>query len=90
MATEKSITNNILKKLNALPKCKAIKLHGSIYSRRGTPDILCVKEGRVFFFEVKQPGRMPTASQLKELKEWGEAGAWVFIVNSWEYLERLI
>ena len=52
MPTEKSITNSILKRLNEQNQCKAIKLHGSMYSTRGTPDILCVKDGHAIFLEV--------------------------------------
>lgn len=82
MPSEKSITNSIIKKLNAMPKCKAIKMHGSIYSRRGTPDIMGVWKGNPFFLEVKRVGQKATALQNKEIGEWNEVGATAVVVRS--------
>ncbi|HSG62293.1 MAG TPA: hypothetical protein VLA24_12765 [Pseudomonadales bacterium] len=79
MTLEKTITNNIMKRLNALDNCKAIKLHGSPYTVKGTPDILCVCEGVAIFIEVKQPGNQPTPAQNHQLREWDKAGASCFV-----------
>lgn len=81
MPTEKSIVEAILKYLNSLDRCRARKIHGGPYMA-GWPDILCVKDGQAYFFEVKRPGGKPTKLQLYELKEWMKAGAMIAVVNS--------
>ena len=82
MPTEKSITNSILKRLNEQNQCKAIKMHGSMYSTRGTPDILCVKDGHAIFLEVKQPGKKPTVIQEQQIAAWRGAKATADVVTS--------
>tara|TARA_Y100001963_G_C6769673_1_gene444190 strand:+ start:1159 stop:1440 length:282 start_codon:yes stop_codon:yes gene_type:complete len=82
MATEKSITNAILKRLNEQNQCKAIKMHGSIYSTRGTPDIFCVKDGHAILLEVKQPGKKATQLQELQMSQWKGAKATVCVVYS--------
>jgi len=80
-STEKSIVESILKHLNSLDRCRARKIHGGPYMA-GWPDILCVRDGHAYFFEVKRPGGRPTKLQLYELSEWMSAGATVAIVTS--------
>lgn len=82
MPTEKTITNTILKRLNQQHQCKAIKIHGSIYSTRGTPDIFCVKDGHAILLEVKQPGRKPTKIQEQQIAAWLGAKATACVVTS--------
>ncbi len=82
MPTEKSITNSILKRLNEQHQCKAIKMHGSIYSTRGTPDIFCVKDGHAILLEVKQPGKKPTVMQERQIAAWMGAKATACVVYS--------
>lgn len=81
-AREKAITNGILKALNELPNCKAIKRHGSAWSSAGEPDIEGCICGHHFEFEVKRPGCSPDPLQLKRIKEWREAGATCEVVHS--------
>ena len=82
MPSEKSIVNAILKRLKSLDQCYAIKLHGSMYSTRGTPDVLCVKDGQAYLLEVKQPGKKPTAIQEQEISKWNGAKAIARVVTS--------
>ena len=80
----------LLKKLNARPGTYAIKLHGGAYSVAGTPDVLCVVNGRAFLLEVKQPGEKPTPRQAVELERWRQAGATVAVVYSASEVEALV
>jgi hypothetical protein len=89
MPTEKSIVEAILKYLNSLEGTRARKIHGGPYMA-GWPDILCVKDGQAYFFEVKRPGGKATKLQLYELSEWMKAGAIVAIVTSVEDVRAVL
>ena len=43
-----------LRYLNSLPKSKAINIHGSVFSERGTPDVIGCVNGRLVAFECKR------------------------------------
>ena len=84
---ESTVTVAILKALNAMPDTYAIKLHGSMYGRVGTPDILCVQHhmgvvGQAYFLEVKRPGAKPTPAQVAEMARWTGVGAVCCVVRS--------
>jgi hypothetical protein len=71
-----AVVTPILKYLNSLPNSKAINIHGSPYSERGTPDIIGCINGRLIAFECKRDEREePTAIQKWRLSEWITAGA---------------
>lgn len=89
MPTEKSIVERILKYLNSLERCRARKIHGGPYMS-GWPDILAVKDGQAYFFEVKRPGGRPTKLQLYELGEWMRAGATVAVVTSVDDVRKVM
>jgi len=73
----------ILKYLNSLPHSKAINIHGSVFSERGTPDILGSIRGRMVAFECKRsPQEKLEAIQTWRLAEWLKAGAIVGGVSS--------
>lgn len=80
---EKVIVKDILKFLNNLFKCKARKVHGSIYSA-GEPDIDCCYNGRTVKIECKDVGKKvdEDGNQAKSLKEWSDAGALSFWTTS--------
>lgn len=46
-----------------------MKIHGGPYQLSGVPDLLCIKDGRAMFFEVKQPGNTPTLIQKRRMNE---------------------
>ena len=89
---ESTVTTAILRALNAMPDTYAIKLHGSQFSRVGTPDILCVRQswcespdwtyGQAYFLEVKRPGAKPTPAQLAEMARWTGVGAVCAVVRN--------
>ena len=73
----------ILRYLNSLPNAKAINIHGSIFSERGTPDIIGCVRGRMVAFECKRVSRETLEPiQLWRLSEWIMAGAVVGGVSS--------
>jgi hypothetical protein len=80
--SERAIVASILRTLNAIQGCRAVKSHGSVYARRGEPDIRGSIHGRAFFLEVKRPGAKPTPIQESELAAWRRAGAAAEVVHS--------
>lgn len=75
MPRETALSRRIREHCNALPHCKALKLPGGPHMERGTPDLLVVKDGRPYLFEVKVDRNKPTVLQAKRLEQWAEAGA---------------
>jgi hypothetical protein len=66
----------ILNYLNSLPGAKAINIHGSVFSERGTPDIVGCINGRMVLFECKRDDtEEPEPIQKWRLSEWISAGA---------------
>ena len=88
--TETALTYDILKALNALPCCKAIKLHGSRYQEAGTPDVHATAEGQSYWLEVKKDDEEPTRLQAQRLKEWAAAGAITGVVRSVEEAVEIV
>jgi hypothetical protein len=76
------VTKPTLDAINALPGGKAVKVHGSVYSEKGTPDIDAVVAGVAYKLEAKLPGEKPTSIQSKRLREWAAAGAVVGVIYS--------
>lgn len=87
---ESTIVNSILRWLKKQPGVKAEKTHGGMYGRAGKPDISGCVNGRRFEIEVKRPGNKPTKLQLKELREWEEAGAITGVAYSLEDVKELL
>lgn len=70
------VVSPILKYLNSLPKSKAINIHGSPFSERGTPDIIGCINGRMVAFECKRDDHEDLERIQKwRLCEWINAGA---------------
>lgn len=66
----------VLRYINSLPNSKAINIHGSPFSERGTPDIIGCVNGRMVAFECKRDeSEEPTPIQKWRLSEWIAAGA---------------
>lgn len=73
----------IMRYLNSLPRSKAVNIHGSAFSERGTPDVIGCVGGRMVAFECKRSAdEEPTRIQLWRLSEWIRAGAVVGAVSS--------
>lgn len=66
----------VLKFINAIPNGKAINIHGSPYSERGTPDVIGCIDGKFVAFECKRTEDEDlTRIQKWRLSEWIAAGA---------------
>jgi len=48
----------------------------------GIPDLICLKDGKTIFIEVKQPGREPTELQKLRHAELIKQGFQVFVLTS--------
>jgi hypothetical protein len=81
----------ILRYINSLPNAKAINIHGSIFSERGTPDIIGCVNGRMVAFECKRGERQHLEPiQLWRLCEWLSAGAIVGGVSSVDHVKLVL
>lgn len=77
----------ILKYINSLPNAKAINIHGSVFSERGTPDVVGCVNGRAVAFECKRDTTEAlTSIQEWRLCQWIHAGAVVGGVSSVEHV----
>jgi hypothetical protein len=76
------VTKPAIDAINARPRAKAIKLHGSIYMESGTPDVHAVVAGVAYWLEAKLPGEKPDPIQRKRMREWAAAGAVVGVIES--------
>jgi len=60
-----------------------MKTHGGSYGTVvGLPDVLCIKDGRAAWMEVKRPGCDPTRVQLHRQRELSSFGCPVATVTS--------
>jgi len=87
---ESRLQANIIQWLNALPETKAINPHGNQYTESGTPDILCVRNGRVYFFEVKTPAGRVSRIQEHRIAQWRTAGATAQVVRSLKEVKEIL
>lgn len=71
-----SVVVPILRYINSLPNGKAINIHGSVFSERGTPDVMGSIGGRTVVFECKRDATEDLEDIQKwRLCEWIAAGA---------------
>ena len=86
-----SVVKPILHFINSLPDGKAINIHGSIFSERGTPDVVGCIKGRFVAFECKRDtSEELTAIQNWRLCEWISAGAVVGGVSSLDHVILIV
>lgn len=85
------VVRPILDYLNSLPKSKAINIHGSIFSERGTPDIIGCIDGRMIAFECKRSDKEDLEKIQKwRLSEWIVAGAIVGAVSDLWHVQMIL
>ena len=87
---ESTLVKKILKYLNDLPQCKAIKIHGSRFQEAGTPDILCCKNGETIFIECKIGKNKVTDIQSVRIRQWQEAGASCLVAYTLDDVKKLL
>ena len=76
---------------------KAVEKRGGIAwkyiapAKRGVPDrIVLMPGGKIWFIELKAPGKRPTAIQLKRKAQIESMGFMVRIIDSLEAVDRFI
>jgi len=85
------VVEPILRYLNSLPGAKAINIHGSIYTERGTPDVIGCIGGKLVAFECKRDAtEKPTRIQQWRLGEWLVAGAVVGSVSDVWHVQMIL
>lgn len=77
---EKALQSRLLKVLNSIVGCKAVKVPQDGYGEKGTPDILGCYLGHMFAIECKSRAGRPTLLQETRLREWRDAGCHAVIV----------
>lgn len=90
MPLETSITKSIVQSARS-HGWWTFKIAGGAFQRAGVPDLLCVKNGRAVFLEVKQPGKKPTPLQqqvMREIREQG--GAVAEVVTSRDEAQKVL
>lgn len=86
-----SVVVPILEYINSLPNAKAVNIHGSIFSERGTPDIIGCINGTMVAFECKRDGAEDLRKIQKwRLSEWLTAGAVVGGVSDLEHVKWIL
>lgn len=58
--------------------------------RLGAPDRLVLLPGRHLWVELKRPGELPRASQVREHARLAEAGIVVHVCDSYESVDRVL
>ena len=58
--------------------------------KRGVPDRLFIREGRILFIEFKREGETPRAQQERRIKELRDHGANVYVCDSLEYAHLIL
>jgi len=61
---------------------KAVKMPGSRYGEKNTPDIHLSIAGHSCWVELKRPGEEPTPGQYKKLDDWEKIGCTVAWMDS--------
>ena len=85
---EAVIQLKILKYLNSLPGCWAIKVISA--NQRGVPDIVGCCRGQFIALEVKSKGNKPSTIQQAQLKAIEAAGGIAAVVTSLQAVQALI
>ena len=66
----------VMRYLNSLPHAKAVNVHGSVFSERGTPDVIGCVGGRMVAFECKRSADGGSASGSGPGPWSGRSPAW--------------
>ena len=85
---ESTIQSKILKYLREIPNTYTMKLSDRWTS--GDPDVLHIKDGRAYFFEVKTPTGKKQPLQIFTIAELRKAGAQAHFVTSLEEVKKVL
>jgi Holliday junction resolvase len=90
--TEAELTRDCVRRLNKLPGCLAVKVHGSQYQRKGLPDIVGCVHSTFFGIEMKKPGRRCTVTDAQKavLDKIRKAGGKAGVATSYQECLEII
>lgn len=85
------VVEPVLEYINSLPGSKAINIHGSVFSERGTPDVIGCIRGRMVAFECKRDAKEDLEKIQKwRLSEWISAGAVVGGISDLDHVKLIL
>ena len=87
-SSESTIQSKILKYLREIPNTYTMKLSDRWTS--GYPDVLHIKDGRAYFFEVKTPTGKKQPLQIFTIAELRKAGAQAHFVTSLDEVKKAL
>ncbi len=82
MPLESRTSSTILEWMKTIPDSIGWKNHGSIYTRRGVPDIVFHVNSRTIYLETKRVGKKAAPIQADVHRRLKRAGAIVAVVRS--------
>ena len=89
MPRESVLQRQIIKHLRGMGAW-VFNVHGSSYQQVGVPDLLVGYQGRFYAMEVKRPGGILSAVQVKVIEEIRSSGSVAGRVESIEEAVRLL
>ena len=69
-----SVVTKIMNWINSMECGKVINVQGSVYSEKGTPDVIGCVKGRFVAFECKKFDGKPSKIQEFRIKQWQKCG----------------
>lgn len=88
MSAEKNLTRRVRAWIDAQPGVWSMKVAGGPLQRRGIPDILGCRNGRMFAIELKAPKGKTSAIQDVELQRLAAAGSATCVARSLEEVQE--
>ena len=86
--SEKEIENYLVRKIK---NKKGIAYKFTSPGNSGVPDRLCLlPNGKIFFVELKSPGKKPRALQVNQIRKITNLGQRVYVVDSKEMVDRVL
>ena len=86
--SEKEIENYLVRKIK---KKKGIAYKFTSPGNSGVPDRLCLlPNGKIFFVELKSPGKKPRALQVNQITKIMSLGQRVYVVDSKEKVDEVL
>ena len=86
--TEKEIENYLVRKIKN-KKGTAYKFTSP--GNSGVPDRLCLlPNGKIFFVELKSPGKKPRALQINQITKIAKLGQRVYVLDSKEKVDEVL
>lgn len=86
--SEKEIENYLVRKIK---NKKGIAYKFTSPGNSGVPDRLCLlPNGKIFFVELKSPGKKPRALQVNQIRKIANLGQRVYVVDSKEMVDGVL